>query len=137
MLTLDVLRERGNNDKHDEDAGTPPVLNYDYELIGDGRKLPCPVNYQLLWILPPKGVPMHYNAGLLAGVVPGLYEKKIDETAGDEGHEHFFVSFHERRMKDILGAVENDRDQEKGWAMPQPIHQRTPTERSAHILNDT
>ena len=51
LLTLDVLRERGNNDKAHEDAGTPPVLNYDYDVIIDGRDLERPVNYQLLKIL--------------------------------------------------------------------------------------
>ncbi len=55
-LTVDVLRERGNNDKSHEEAGTPPVLNYAYETIFDGRTLEHPVNYQLLRILPPAGV---------------------------------------------------------------------------------
>ena len=56
VLTLDVLRERGNNDKSHEEAGTPPVLDYAYEVIIDGRDLEQPVNYQLLRILPPAGV---------------------------------------------------------------------------------
>lgn len=56
VLTLDVLRERGNADKDHEDAGTPPVLNYAYEIVVDGRTLESPVNYQLLRILPPEGV---------------------------------------------------------------------------------
>ncbi len=55
-LTVDVLRERGNNDKSHEEAGTPPVLNYAYEVIVDGRNLESPVNYQLLRILPPAAV---------------------------------------------------------------------------------
>jgi len=55
-LTLDVLRERGNIDKAHEEAGTPPVLDYAYEVVVDGRKMARPVNYQLLKILPPKGV---------------------------------------------------------------------------------
>ena len=36
-LTLDVLRERGNNDIAHEAAGTPPVLIYDYEVVLDGK----------------------------------------------------------------------------------------------------
>ena len=56
ILTLDVLRERGNNDLAHEAAGTPPVLSYDNELIVDGHALRRPVNYVLLKILPPPGV---------------------------------------------------------------------------------
>jgi hypothetical protein len=51
----------------------------------------------------------------IEALTPGLYEMKIDETAGDEGNEHFYVSFHERSMQDILTTVENDREQEKDF----------------------
>ena len=53
-LTVDVLRERANNDKLHEEAGTPPVLDYDYELVLDARHFDRPTNYQLLKILHPK-----------------------------------------------------------------------------------
>jgi pimeloyl-ACP methyl ester carboxylesterase len=56
VLTLDVLRERGNNDIAHEAAGTPPVLIYDYEVALDGKDLSPPVNYVLLKIKPPEGV---------------------------------------------------------------------------------
>ena len=56
VLTLDVLRERGNNDIAHEQAGTPPVLVYDYEVVLDGRDFDRPVNYFLLKITPPEGV---------------------------------------------------------------------------------
>jgi pimeloyl-ACP methyl ester carboxylesterase/tellurite resistance protein len=52
----------------------------------------------------------------IEALAPGLYEMKIDETAGDEGNEHFFVSFHDRKMQDILTTVQNDREQEKDFA---------------------
>jgi hypothetical protein len=52
----------------------------------------------------------------IEALAPGLYEMKIDETEGDEGNEHFFVSFHDRKMQDILTTVENDREQEKDFA---------------------
>jgi pimeloyl-ACP methyl ester carboxylesterase len=52
----------------------------------------------------------------IEALAPGLYEMKIDETAGDEGNEHFFVSFHDRKMQDILTTVVNDREQEKDFA---------------------
>ncbi len=56
VLTLDVLRERGNNDITHEAAGAPPVLVYDYETVMDGRYFAQPVNYMLLKIIPPQGV---------------------------------------------------------------------------------
>ena len=55
VLTLDTLRERGNNDIEHEAAGTPPVLIYKTEVVVDGHNLPRPVNYMLLKILPPEG----------------------------------------------------------------------------------
>lgn len=55
VLTTDVLRERANNDKLHEQAGTPPVLDYDYELVLDARHFARPANYQLLKILRPDG----------------------------------------------------------------------------------
>ena len=36
-LTIDALRERGNNFAAHEAAGTPPVLCYDYDEVIDGR----------------------------------------------------------------------------------------------------
>jgi hypothetical protein len=51
----------------------------------------------------------------IEALTPGLYEMKIDEVAGDEGHEHFSVSFHARSMQDILTTVQNDREQEKDF----------------------
>ena len=56
ILTLDVLRERGNNDIAHEAAGTPPVLIYEHEVAMDGARPAAPVNYVLLKIMPPEGV---------------------------------------------------------------------------------
>ena len=64
ILTIDTLRQRGNNDLAHEAAGTPPVL--DYEVGGDRRRpLPGtrPVNYMLLEILPPEGVEVDAGSG--------------------------------------------------------------------------
>jgi len=55
-LTLDVLRERADQDAAHEAAGTPPVLIYDHEVVLDGKTLPRPSNKVLLKILPPAGV---------------------------------------------------------------------------------
>ena len=53
-LTLDVLRERAEQDIAHEEAGTPPVLIYDHEVVLDGKTLPRPTNKMLLKILPPE-----------------------------------------------------------------------------------
>ena len=59
VLTVDTLRQRGNADIAHMEAGTPPVLIYDTEMIVDGHNMARPVNYMLLKILPPEGVTVH------------------------------------------------------------------------------
>ena len=101
-LTMDVLRERGNNDKSHEDAGTPPVLDYAYEMIVDGRTLARPVNYQLLKILAPKGVKVveakrpYMIIDPRAGHGAGIGGFKPDSQVGvalRAGHPVYFVVF--------------------------------------------
>ena len=101
-LTLDTLRERGNNDIAHEEAGTPPVLNYDYELVMDGRDLVRPVNYQLLRITPPKGVTVveakrpYMIIDPRAGHGAGIGGFKDDSQVGvalRAGHPVYFVVF--------------------------------------------
>lgn len=104
-LTLDTLRERGNNDLAHEAAGTPPVLAYDHELVIDGATLPHPVNYQLLHILPPKGVTVYEwkrpymiidpRAGHGAGI-GGFKEDSQVGVALRAGHPVYFVVFRQR-----------------------------------------
>jgi hypothetical protein len=53
VLFWDTLRQRGNNFLEHERAGKPPLLDYDYEMVVDGRKLERPVNYALVRIIPP------------------------------------------------------------------------------------
>jgi hypothetical protein len=55
ILFWDTMRQRGNNFLEHERAGKPPLLAFDYEIIMDGRKLPRPVNYALVRIVPPDG----------------------------------------------------------------------------------
>src|SRR3954465_12652887 len=56
ILFWDTLRQRGNQFREHEQAGKPPVLHFDYEIILDARKFKHPANYALLRILPPEGV---------------------------------------------------------------------------------
>ncbi len=101
-MTLDALRERGNIDIAHEEAGTPPVLNYDYDLVLDGRDLARPVNYQLLRIKPPKGVTVvdakrpYMIIDPRAGHGAGIGGFKDDSQVGvalRAGHPVYFVVF--------------------------------------------
>jgi pimeloyl-ACP methyl ester carboxylesterase len=102
LLTLDTLRQRGNNDIAHEAAGTPPVLDYDYEVVIDGAGLPRPVNYMLLKILPPVGVTIdaakqpYMIIDPRAGHGAGIGGFKPDSQVGvalRAGHPVYFVAF--------------------------------------------
>ena len=56
VLFLDIMRQRGDQYREHVAQTAPNVLSYAAELIIDGRKLPEPVNYALVRIIPPKGV---------------------------------------------------------------------------------
>ena len=101
-LTLDALRERGNRDLVHEEAGTPPVLDYAYDVVLDGRSLARPVNYQLLRIIPPKGVTVvdakrpYMIIDPRAGHGAGIGGFKDDSQVGvalRAGHPVYFVVF--------------------------------------------
>ncbi len=101
-LTLDTLRERGNTDIAHEAAGAPPVLKYDYEVVVDGRTLARPVNYQLLRIVPPKGINVveskrpYMIIDPRAGHGAGIGGFKDDSQVGvalKAGHPVYFVVF--------------------------------------------
>lgn len=103
VLTLDVLRERGDVYlQHDAD-GHPPVLAFDYEIIDDARTLPQPVNYALAAIIPPAGSPLtdpekrpFVVIDPRAGHGPGIGGFKIDSEIGialRQGHPCYFVMF--------------------------------------------
>jgi pimeloyl-ACP methyl ester carboxylesterase len=102
VLTIDVLRERANNDLAHEAAGTPPILIYDNETIVDGRTLKRPVNYMLLKILPPKGQEVlawkrpYMIIDPRAGHGAGIGGSKLDSQVGvalADGHPVYFVAF--------------------------------------------
>jgi hypothetical protein len=48
LLFLDVLRQRGNDYLEQSSRTAPHVLNFEFRLLIDGRKLPKPVNYALV-----------------------------------------------------------------------------------------
>ncbi len=56
LLFLDVLQQRSERYREHAAKVAPHVLKFGCELIMDGRKLPRPVNYVLVRIVPPDGI---------------------------------------------------------------------------------
>jgi pimeloyl-ACP methyl ester carboxylesterase len=52
----------------------------------------------------------------IEALAPGLYEMTIDEQIGEGVDARFTVSFHERKLTDILAIDENDRSDERDFA---------------------
>ena len=102
VLFMDAMRRRGNTYAEHMNAGEPPLLKFDHELLLDGRDLPRPCNYALLHVLPPADVPTHPAARPLvvvdprAGHGPGIGGFKHDSEVGvalRAGHPVYFVTF--------------------------------------------
>ncbi|MGL4236076.1 DUF3141 domain-containing protein [Tabrizicola sp.] len=102
ILTMDTLRKRGDIFLEHEEAGCPPVLIYDYEVVMDGKDMPYPSNYILLKITPPEGVKVDDNRRPYiiidprAGHGPGIGGFKTDSQVGvalRDGHPVYFVAF--------------------------------------------
>ena len=102
ILTADTLRKRGDIFLEHEEAGCPPVLIYDYEVVMDGADLPYPANYMLLKITPPEGVTVNDTRRPYiiidprAGHGPGIGGFKADSQVGvalQAGHPVYFVAF--------------------------------------------
>jgi pimeloyl-ACP methyl ester carboxylesterase len=105
VLTLDTLRKRGDIFLAHEAEECPPVLDYHYETVMDGKDLPYPCNYMLLKITPPEGIEVkdwkrpYIIIDPRAGHGPGIGGFKQDSQVGvalRDGHPVYFVAF--RRM---------------------------------------
>lgn len=102
VLFLDVMRRRGNQYRDHLAETVPHVLNYEAELIIDGRTLPHPVNYCLARIIPPAGCVIDVRCRPFvvvdprAGHGPGIGGFKADSEIGvifEAGHPCYFVGF--------------------------------------------
>ncbi len=102
FLLLDILRQRGNIYREQQDKIAPNVLEFDMELILDGRSLPQPVNYLLVRIIPPNGLATDPGKRPFvvvdprAGHGPGIGGMKDDSEIGaalKEGHPCYFIGF--------------------------------------------
>jgi len=102
ILFWNVMRRRGNNFLEHIKEGSPPVLNFEYETIIDGRTLEKPVNYALLRIIPEAGMTIDPTKRPFvivdprAGHGPGIGGYKQESQVGvalRAGHPAYFVMF--------------------------------------------
>jgi pimeloyl-ACP methyl ester carboxylesterase len=102
VLFWDVMRQRGNQYREHMAETVPNVLDYEAELIIDGRTLKRPVNYGLVRIVPPPGVTIDPSKRPFmivdprAGHGPGIGGFKADSEIGvifKAGHPCYFVGF--------------------------------------------
>ena len=102
VLFLDVMRQRGEQYRAHLSETVPHVLNYEIELIADGRNLERPVNYGLVRVKPPSNVevdPARRPFVVIdprAGHGPGIGGFKADSEIGvamKAGHPCYFIGF--------------------------------------------
>src|SRR4249919_1861050 len=88
ILFLDVMRERGDAFREHAAQTAPHVLDFDFELVVDGRTLARPVNYALVRVTPPDGVQIDSTMRPFvivdprAGHGPGIGGFKADSEIG-------------------------------------------------------
>lgn len=109
IMFLDVLRQRGNIYREQKAKAVPHVLEFETELVLDGRSLPKPVNYALVRIVPPDGAkPDPRKRPFIvvdprAGHGPGIGGMKEESEIGVAlrgGHPCYFVGFTPEPMPD-------------------------------------
>ncbi len=102
ILFWDVMRQRGNQYQEHQLEMAPHVLDYPVELVIDGRKLPRPVNYVLVRVIPPPDFRIDTSRRPFvivdprAGHGPGIGGFKADSEIGvalSAGHPCYFVGF--------------------------------------------
>lgn len=102
VLFFDVMRHRGNQYLEHIEKTKPSVLGFEAEVLMDGRRLPRPVNYELMRIVPPAGIeidPLKRPFVVVdprAGHGPGIGGFKPDSEIGvalRAGHPCYFIGF--------------------------------------------
>ena len=102
ILFMDVMRRRGEQYREHMAETVPHVLNYEIELVADGRNLKRPVNYGLVRVTPPSGVEIDLTRRPFvvvdprAGHGPGIGGFKADSEIGvamKAGHPCYFIGF--------------------------------------------
>ncbi|HML90800.1 DUF3141 domain-containing protein [Methyloceanibacter sp.] len=125
ILFLDVMRQRANQFIEHYEAGKPPVLAFDYDVVMDGATLERPCNYMLLRIKPPADQPTdpkkrpYVVFDPRAGHGPGIGGSKEASQVGvalAAGHPVYFVSFRPhpvagQTLRDVARAEKQFLDQ--------------------------
>jgi hypothetical protein len=102
VLFWDTMRRRGNQYRAHQAKTVPHVLDFDVELVVDGRTLDRPVNYALVKVVPPSGVEIDPTRRPFvivdprAGHGPGIGGFKADSEIGvafKAGHPCYFIGF--------------------------------------------
>ena len=102
ILFWDVMRQRGNQYREHLAETVPHVLDYQVEVVVDGRTLDRPVNYGLVRIIPPASVELDQKRRPFvvvdprAGHGPGIGGFKADSEIGvalRAGHPCYFIGF--------------------------------------------
>jgi pimeloyl-ACP methyl ester carboxylesterase len=102
VLFCDVMRQRGNQYRERLAEIVPHVLDYEVELVVDGRTLDRPVNYALARVIPPAGIEFDSKRRPFvvvdprAGHGPGIGGFKADSEIGvafKAGHPCYFIGF--------------------------------------------
>ncbi len=102
VLFWDVMRQRGNQYREHQAETAPHVLDYEVELVIDGRTLEQPVNYALVRVIPPPGTEIDPRRRPFvvvdprAGHGPGIGGFKSDSEIGvafKAGHPCYFIGF--------------------------------------------
>ena len=101
-LFLDALRQRGDNFLERSEEIAPNVLDFEFEIVLDGRTFEQPVNYVLVRIIPPEGVKVDASKRPFvvvdprAGHGPGIGGMKQESEIGvalAAGHPCYFIGF--------------------------------------------
>jgi pimeloyl-ACP methyl ester carboxylesterase len=102
VLYADAMRQRGNYFVEHEADANKTVLSWNHEMVLDGAKLPRPVNYSLVRIVPPAGVQVREKgrpyiiidprAGHGSGIGGFKNESEVG-AAIHQGHPTYFVTF--------------------------------------------
>jgi hypothetical protein len=102
VLFWDVMRQRGNQYREHLAETVPHVLDYEVELVVDGRTLERPVNYGLVRVVPPPGIELDPTRRPFvivdprAGHGPGIGGFEADSEIGvafKAGHPCYFIGF--------------------------------------------
>ena len=102
VLFWDVMRQRGDQYREHLAETAPHVLDYELELVADGRTLQRPVNYVLVRVVPPAGIEIDAMRRPFvivdprAGHGPGIGGFKADSEIGvafKAGHPCYFIGF--------------------------------------------